>query len=335
MQHSQAIVYHRHGDPLEVLELVDRPMPEPGAGAVRIKLLAACVHPSDFGKVAGSYGRLEHLPAVAGREALGEVEAIGAGVTGVALGTRVRFPEAGAWQEYACCQAAALELVPEGIAIANAAQSFINPPTAYCLLEKLMDLPKGAWVLQNAGNSAVGLCIIQLAKELGYRTISEVRRESLEAPLKALGADKVVFSGSGWHRQIEEITAGAPLALALNSVGGESALDQLRALRAGGTQVTFGGMVRQPVRFPTRELIFKDLRLRGFWWDSWVRENGPKASQEIVGRIHQWMREGRLQLALDQAYPMDQYKEAISRAAAPRLGKVLLAPDPKRLAEEA
>ena len=60
------------------------------------------------------------------------------------------------------------------------------------------------------------------------------------------------------------MTGGESVQLALNSIGGESALDQIRALGKGGTQVTFGGMSREPVRFPTRELIFKEVRLAGF-----------------------------------------------------------------------
>ena len=58
---------------------------------------------------------------------------------------RVRFPEAGVWQEFACCRAEGLQVVPDGIALGQLAQSFINPPTAFCLLTELVELPKGAW----------------------------------------------------------------------------------------------------------------------------------------------------------------------------------------------
>ncbi len=328
MKKNRAIVYRRHGNPLEVLSLEDTEVPEPGAGEVRVKLLAANINPSDFGMVAGSYGTLRELPAVAGREGVGEVEAIGCGVEGVEIGTRVRFPDTGAWQAFACCPVESLQVVPEGLGLGQSAQSFINPPTAFCLLTQRFDLPKGAWILQNAGNSAVGLSVIQLAKEMGYRTISEVRRESLVEPLKALGADEVVLSASGWHKQVNEITGGEPIQLALNSVGGESALDQIRALGKGGTQVTFGGVLREPVRFPTRELIFKDVRLTGFWWDQWSRENGTDACTEILAQVHQRMRDGRLRLPVAEVYSLNRFKEALTRTSELRLGKVLLAPDP-------
>lgn len=334
MKESCSIVYRRHGDPLEVLEMESRTLPQPGPGEVRVRLLAACLHPSDAGMIAGSYGRLRELPAVAGREGVGTVDAVGAGVDGVETGQRVRFPEAGAWREHACCKAAELQFIPAGVPVELAAQSFINPPTAWCLLRQMVDLPKGAWIVQNAGNSAVGLSVIQLAREMGCRTISEVRRESLSDPLKGYGADAVVQAGSSWHKRVDEITGGEPVRLALNSVGGSSALEQIRALGEGGTQVTFGGMARELVRFPTRELIFKDVRLAGFWWDRWARENGMEARDAILRGVHQRMREGRLRLPVAEVYPLDQYKEALARAGEPRLGKVLLSPDPAGLREE-
>ena len=170
---------------------------------------------------------------------------------------------------------------------------------------------------------------------MGYRTISEVRRESLVEPLNALGADEVVLSASGWHERIDEITGGEPVQLALNSVGGDRAIDQIRALGKGGTQVTFGGMAREVIRFPTRELIFKDVRLRGFWWDQWTEENDWKACEAILGQIYQRMSDGHLHLPVAEVFPLDRFKEALARAKEPRWGKILLAPDLGRFNEEA
>ena len=140
MTQQKAICHHEFGRPLEVLRLEDVKLAEPQVGEVRVRLLAATINPSDYGMIAGSYGRLRELPAVAGREGVGVVEAIGRGVTRVGVGARVRFPEAGAWQETACMPAADLLLVPADVPIEQAAFSFINPPTAYCLLQKMVAL---------------------------------------------------------------------------------------------------------------------------------------------------------------------------------------------------
>ena len=326
MTQQKAICHHEFGRPLEVLRLEDVKQAEPQVGEVRVRLLAATINPSDYGMIAGSYGRLNELPAVAGREGVGVVEAIGRGVTRVGVGARVRFPEAGAWQETACMPAADLLLVPADVPIEQAAFSFINPPTAYCLLQKMVDLAPGSWVVQNAGNSTVGLAVIQMAKTMGFKTISQVRRGELIAPLKALGADHVVIEGSGWAKQLKELTGGEPIQLALNSIGGESASDQIKALGEGGTQVTFGGMVGDLVRFPTRFLIFNDVRLVGFWWDQWCQKAGSQGLNQVMSAVYGMMRDGTLKLPVEATYSFAEYEAAIKHDQQPRLGKVLLKP---------
>jgi len=326
MIQQKAICHHEFGQPLDVLRLENVQQAEPQIGEVRVRLLAATINPSDYGMIGGSYGRLRELPAVAGREGVGVVEAIGRGVTSVGVGARVRFPEAGAWQETACMAADDVLLVPADVSIEQAAFSFINPPTAYCLLQKMVDLAPGSWVLQNAGNSAVGLAVIQVAKAMGFKTISQVRREELIAPLKALGADHVVIEGSGWAKQVNELTGGEPIQLALNSIGGASASDQIKALGEGGTQVTFGAMVGDLVRFPTRFLIFNDVRLVGFWWDQWSQKAGAQGLNQVMSAVYAMMRDGTLKLPVEATYSFAEYEAAIKHDQQPRFGKVLLKP---------
>lgn len=321
-----AIRHHEFGDPAEVLRAESLPMPEPGPGEVRVKLLAATINPSDYGMIGGSYGHLRELPAVAGREGLGEVDALGPGVTSVEVGAPVRFPEAGAWQQYACVAADDLFVVDASVPVEQAAISFINPPTAYCLLNKIVDLQAGDWVVQNAGNSAVGLSVIQIAKAMGLKTISQVRREELVEPLQSYGADHVVLEGSAWPKQVRELTGGAPIKLALNSIGGESATDQIKTLGEGGSQVTFGGMVGDKVRFPTRFLIFNDVRLVGFWWDKFSKTQGADAVRSVMDEVYTMMAGGTLKLPIEASYELSQVKEAIQRDKSPKLGKVLLKP---------
>jgi NADPH:quinone reductase-like Zn-dependent oxidoreductase len=326
MTQQKAICHHEFGNPLEVLRLEEVEHPEPGVGEVRVRLLAATINPSDYGMIGGSYGRLRELPAVAGREGVGVVDALGRGVSSVGVGARVRFPEEGTWQETACLPAADLLMVPGDVPVDQAAFSFINPPTAYCLLKKVVDLAPGSWVVQNAGNSTVGLSVIQMAKAMGLKTISQVRREELIEPLKALGADHVVVEGSGWAKQAKELTGGEPIRLAVNSIGGNSAMDQIKVLGDGGTQVTLGAMVGDLVRFPTRFLIFNDVRLVGFWWDQWSKKAGKSGLNEVMSAVYGMMRDGTLKLPVEATYSFAEYEAAFKHDKSPRLGKVLLKP---------
>ena len=100
----------------------------------------------------------------------------------------------------------------------------------------------------------------------------------------------------------------------LNWIGGERAARLTRMVGFAGTLVTFGGMTGDLSRFPTREFIFNDLRLRGFWMDRWNRAATPEARAETAEKIFAMMRVGTLKMAVDAVYPLREYKAAIARA---------------------
>ncbi len=322
---SLAVTYHEHGSPAEVLRVERVPVPKPGPGQVLIKMLAAVIHPSDFGMIAGSYGRLAELPAVAGREGVGEVVEAGEAVEGVGPGDWVRMPESGAWQTHAVADADSLMTIPNTMPVELAAMAFINPPTAWRILRDT-HLSANDWIIQNAANSAVGHFVIQMARALEIRTVNVVRREELVQPLKDLGADVVVTEDSGYEKRVKELTDGQPIVLGLNSVGGESALRIIKSLGDGGKMITFGAMDFTPIRFPTRQLIFSNISLTGFWLDRWYRENSRERVKVMQDRLCNLMTEGKLSAPVAETFPLERVHEAVEAAGRPRLGKVLLKP---------
>jgi len=339
-----AIRYHAIGKPEDVLKF--EPLDaangarEPAAGEALVLMEMAVIHPSDIGMIGGTYGRLRPLPAIAGREGVGRIvklgagatEAIGAGGFTLKPGDRVRMPEdAGVWRDQIVARAADLIRIPSDIDAQLIAQAFINPPTAWLLLREFVDLKKGDWVIQNAANSAVGECVIQLARALGLRTANLVRSpEKHEARLRALGADIVVADDEKAFKTVlaqlaQAGGAGAAPRLALNSIGGMSAITLARALGENGQLVTFGGMTGDAIRFPTREFIFKNIAMRGFWMDRWARTSKPGALQAVLEAIFERLRDGSLKLAVDSVHPLASYQDAIARSGGyARNGKVLL-----------
>lgn len=327
MSNGQAIRYHEHGKPLDVLRLEDIEVSPPGPGEVQVRLLAATINPSDLGMVSGSYGRLVPLPAVAGREGAGKIVAVGEDVDQALVGKRVRFPEdAGAWQESVNMPAADLWFLPDDIPVELAAMAYVNPPTAWRMLRDA-HLQRGDWVIQNAANSAVGVFVIQMAKSLGLKTINLVRRKELIEPLQQLGGDVVLLDNDEYVKQIAEITDRCRPRLGLNSVGGGSAIRIVKALADGGKLVTFGGAAFEPVRFPTRFLIFNDLALTGFWMDRWYRTNTRERIDIMLTKIFDLMRQGIIKPLVEEVYPLSRFQDALKHATEPRLGKVLLRPD--------
>jgi len=328
MSIAQAVRYHTHGKPQDVLHLEDIEVPSPAAGEVQIRLVAATINPSDFGMIGGTYGRLPSLPATAGREGVGEIIEVGSGVDTALVGKRVRFPETGAWTTLANEKAADLWIIPDEVPADLAAMAFVNPPTAWRLLRDSY-LQRGDWVIQNAGNSAVGIFVIQMAKHLGLNTISIVRRQEVIEPLKALGAQHVFLDDNDYVKKIDEITGGKRPMLALNMVGGESAIRLIKSLADGGRLVTFGGASADAVRFPTRFFIFNDVILKGFWMDRWYRTNSRERINIMLSKIYALMQDGTIKAIVEGRYPLSQFQTAIEKAGQPRCGKILLVPDAK------
>ncbi len=321
--------HQEYGDPSKVLECVESEVPEPAEGEVLIRLRRAVINPSDLGMIQGRYGRLRELPAVAGREGVGEVVALGPRVEKPEPGTWVRFPEdPGVWREYTVAKADPLLEVPSDLPLDQAAMAFVNPPTALRLLDDFESLEPGDWILQNAANSAVGLSVIALAKARSLRTLNVVRRPELADPLLERGADAVVLEEDAYEKDTSRWVGEGKIRLGLNSVGGESVIKMIRAMDDGATVVTFGGMVGTPVRFPTRNLIFNDIALRGFWFDRWKREVSPAGVLSFYQEVFQLIRQGIFNLPVEAVYPLESFREALEHQGRPRLGKVLLSMDP-------
>ena len=320
-----AIRYHQYGNPAERLVAEEVPLSEVGPGQVLIKMLGASINPSDFGMIMGSYGRKKELPAVAGREGVGEIMEVGKNVDHLKPGQWVQFPDAlGTWQEACIADAVGLKVLPEGLPLEMATTLFINPPTAWRLLHDFVELKSGDWIIQNAANSAVGIFVIQLANKIGVKTLNIVRRKELKRELNNLGADEVFSEEENYWKSIDDITSGKGVKLALNSVGSESAINLLKALSPGGTHVTFGAMSFDSIRFPTRQLIFDEIKLTGFWVDGWLRSHSKEEADMMFEEIYALIREGTFSTIVEKWYSLSAFKEALEHVAKPRFGKILL-----------
>ena len=200
----------------------------------------------------------------------------------------------------------------------------INPATALRMLRDFVKLKAGDWVVQNAANSAVGRAVIQLARANGWRTVNVVRRAELIDELKAAGADAVLLDDDDLPEQISAATGGAALHLALNAVGGDSALRLAKALAPSGTIVTFGAMSRQPLRIPNGLVIFQDIRWRGFWISQWYRKAPPEAVAAMFAELFSLAQRGVLHAPVERIYPLAEAATALAHAAqSGRSGKIL------------
>ncbi len=325
MSKVMAIVFQQHGVPAEVAHCEEIPLAQPAADEARVRLLAAPINPADLNVIEGTYPIRPALPGVPGVEGVGLVEAVGGSVTNFAAGDRVLLPHGyGTWREAGVVKADNLWKVPEGIATEQAAMLRINPATALRMLRDFVELKKGDWILQNAANSAVGRAVIQLAREFGWRTVNVVRRAELVDELEAAGADVVLVDGDELPQHIAAATGGAAVQLALNAVGGDSAVRLAKALAPGGTIVTYGAMGRQPLRIPNGMLIFQDIRWRGFWISQWYRSASREACAAMFAELFELAQRGVGHAPVERVYPLSEVAAALAHAAqGRRSGKIL------------
>ena len=324
----RSAIHNRFGDPAEVLVPGDRPIPQPGPGEVRIRTLLAPIHNHDLWTIRGQYGYKPELPAIGGSEAVGIVDALGAGVEGLAVGQRVAAASVhGTWAEYFIAPARMVIPMPDAIADETAAQLIAMPLSALMLLEFLQAKP-GQWIVQNAANGAVGKALAMLADARGVHTISLVRRDAGVDELHALGiAHAVSTSQADWQDEVRKILGDTLAHAAVDSIGGKASGELLSLLGEGGTLVSFGSMTGEPMQLSSGDLIFKQAIVKGFWGSKVSQAMSVDDKRRLVGELLQRTIGGELQLPVDAIYDLaDAAKAAAASLQPARNGKVLLRP---------
>jgi len=320
-----AAVYEKHGNPADVLRVESRPWPTPAQGEAIVQMRAAPINPADLNQIEGKYPIRSELPATPGFEGAGIVVDLGANVTSVAAGALVILPHnVGTWRDAVAVKADQLVTVPTGIEPVDAAMLKINPMTAWRLLHDYVQLQKGDWLIQNAANSAAGRAVIQIAHELGYKTINVVRRAEVIEELRTEGGDIVVVDGENLRDEVKTATSGAQIRLGLNAVGGDSALRLANCLAPGSTMVTYGAMSLQPLKIPNGLLIFKDLRFRGIWINKWYDNATKEERMEAFEPLFGMAKRGLLKTKVEKAYLLSEANAAVTHAAqGKRSGKII------------
>ena len=325
---AKQLVFRKSGSPGEVLEiemntLISRAL---GDGDVLVRILAAPINPADLNTIEGTYGVKPPLPATPGIEGCGVVEVSRS--ADFKVGDWVIFlRRASTWASHTTLPAAALLKIPDSIDPLQAAMLKVNPATAWQLLHGFGPLKSGEWIVQNVGNSAVGRCVIQLARDLGIRTISLVRRAEQFDELIALGADHVFLDDDTGLASARDVLGGANAAFAFNAVGGDSALRLMKLLRESGSLVTYGAMGRKPVTIPNGLLIFRDIRVCGLWVSRWIESASTEEVAAVYENLAARVVAGKLLQPVDSTFPLEAFQQALARLEAPdRNGKILFVP---------
>lgn len=318
----------QYGNPSDGVTVRDDPAPEaPKKGQVLVDIVGASINPAELLLIQGLYASKPPLPAPLGIEGAGKVVAIGDDVTGLSVGDLVLCLPRENWAQQMLFDAAEVIALPAGVDPLQASMLKVNPATALMMLRDMRNMTAGDWVVQNAANSAVGRCLIRLAKTMGLNTINLVRRESLVADLTGEGADVVLVDGPDIAARVKE-TVDGNRSLAIDAVGGEATLRLADCLSDEGLIVNYGLLSGQPCQLGAEQAIFRSISLRGFWLAKELRTMAPDAVRDLYRGLAQQVLDGHLAVPVEATYTLNDIGAALDHAMRDgRDGKILLTPN--------
>lgn len=237
----QQVRIRRLGD-ASVLQTESIALPPPGPGEVRIRHDAIGVNFVDVYHRTGLYP-LPALPATLGVEGAGVVEALGAGVSGLAPGQRVAYAGApvGGYAAARNYPAERLVILPDAVSFEQAAGAMLRGMTAHMLFTHVRPLHAGDTVLVHAAAGGLGLVLVQWAKALGARVIGSVGNRAKAELALAHGADQVVlYREQDFVAAARDFSGGAGVHYAIDGIGGDTLRRTLDAVRPYGMAASIG-----------------------------------------------------------------------------------------------
>jgi NADPH:quinone reductase-like Zn-dependent oxidoreductase len=342
----KALVQTGNGGP-DVLQVQERPDPPVGAGEVRIAVKAAGINFADTMARVGLYPDAPKPPCVMGYEVAGEVESLGEGVSGFAVGDRVmagtRF---GGQAELVTVPADQALPLPERLSFEQGAAFPVNYGTAYAALIIMGSLREGDRVLVHAAGGGVGIAATQIARNVGaeiFGTSSPSKHDAIRAQGVAHAID---YRSQDFEAEAMRITGGEGVDLVIDALGPTSFRKDYRLLRPGGRLVMYG--LSEVTNESGRDIpaALKSLAKMPLatipWWKSLALMNENKGVFGL-NMLKWWEREGsldrvteplmadleagRLEPVVAEAFPFERAGEAHEFIAQRRnVGKVVLFP---------
>jgi NADPH2:quinone reductase len=319
----RAIEISQPGGP-EVLQPTTRPVPQPQAGEIVIRVAWAGVNRPDALQRAGSYAPPPDASDLPGLECAGEVAALGEGVSGLALGDKVcALLPGGGYAEYVATPAAHALPVPQGMGLKEAA---CLPETFFTVWSNVFmrgALKGGERFLVHGGSSGIGTTAIQLAHAFGARVFATAGSAEKCAACLRLGAERVIN-----YREedfVEVMTAEGGANLILDMVGGDYLPRNVKALAMEGRLVQIAFLQGPKVTLNFAPVMMRRLTITG----STLRPQSISAKAGIAAQLreHVWplLDSGRVAPVMDSTFPLDKAADAHARMeSSGHIGKIVL-----------
>ena len=313
----------------EALSWRELPMPQPAAGELRIAIRAASLNFPDLLIVQNKYQFKPPLPFVPGSEYAGVVDAVGAGVSGFAVGDPVAtFGGQGGFGTHACTLAERVVPLPAGFPFIDAAALLCTYGTTHHALIDRAALRAGETVLVLGAAGGVGTAAIQIAKAAGARVIAAASTDDKCSFCLGLGADAAINYGSANLReQIKMLTDGKGPDVVYDPVGGDLAEPVFRSIAWRGRYLVIGFAQGGIPALPLNLALLKGASIVGVFWGEFARRE-PAANAAAIRELAAWYAAGRIKPAIDRVMPMSALPAAYQRMGSREVrGKLVLTND--------
>jgi NADPH2:quinone reductase len=321
----RVIRQHEFGGP-EVLRYDEVSLPEPGVGEARVKIDAVGVNYVDIYQRTGQYPG--PLPMIPGREAAGEVDAVGPGVSDVRLGDRVAYAgHVGSYGQYAIVPTWMLVPIPNALDTRQAAAVMLQGMTAHYLTHSTYPIQPGDTALVHAAAGGVGLLLVQLAKRRGGRVIGTVSTEEKARLAREAGAAEVIlYTQIDFEAETRRLTNGKGVNVVYDSVGQTTFDKSLNCLTPRGYMVLYG-----QASGPVPPLNPQVLSAKGsvFLTRPTLAHHMRDRAELLkrTGDLFTWITAGELHVRIDKTFPLKEAAEAHRYLEGRKTkGKVLLIP---------
>jgi NADPH:quinone reductase-like Zn-dependent oxidoreductase len=327
---SRVVRFEKTGSP-DVLQIVDVDVPAPKPGEVRIRVKAIGLNRAEAMFRAGQYLEQPKLPAGLGYEAAGEIESIGEGVEGFAVGDAVSVVPAFSLNDYALygelvlAPAFAVVKNPPNLSFEEAAATWMMYLTAYGALIGIANLSNGDAVLIPAASSSVGIAAIQIANMVGATPIALTRSGAKRARLQELGAAHVIATGEqDIGAEVGRITKGQGARVAFDPVGGPALTKLAGAMAPLGIIFQYGALSPEPTPLPLFELLGKSLTIRGYVLFEVTAE--PQRFKAGVSFVLDGLAKGALKPVIARTFRLDEIVAAHRYLeSSDQIGKIVVA----------
>jgi len=307
----KAVVCEAFGGP-EVLALREVPdPPAPGPDELQVRIQARGVQYVDVLMLAGKYQFRPEPPFIPGSEGVGEVVAVGPGITGLQPGDRVMSRQRlGAFAELGNCKAEDCDPIPAAMSLEQAAVFRNSYHTAHHALLQRGRLKAGERVLIHGAAGGIGLPAIQIAKLYGAQVIATASTDEKRTVCLEEGADFAIDYQAGFRDKVMELTGGRGVDIVYDPVNGATFEESLRCLAWGGRILILGFLGGAPAAARTNYLLIKGIEAIGVRIGGLI-EAHPDIAAENIKTLVRLAGEGKLKPRIWCRLPLERAADAI------------------------